>query len=158
MAKHTPTPWSVETPMDEDLSIVQSGLHAHEWQFIAVCPVGTPAEGAFSRQQSKRNAAFIVKACNAHETLVKVLNDLHVWCEVEGCGDQAELIKDTFKVAGITEHRCANCDGVGEWDEGPLPATSSQQISPDYRHRVCGDCEGKGTIAIAPASAVEVAA
>ena len=50
--------------------------------------------------------------------------------------------------AGITEYRCANCDGAGEWDEGPLPATSSAQISPDYRHMVCSDCEGKGTVAL----------
>lgn len=85
-----------------------------------------------------------------NRALVKALNDLHVWCEIEGCPDQAELIKDAFKAAGVTEYRCSNCDGLGEWDEGPLPATSSRQISPDYRHMVCNDCEGKGTIALAP--------
>jgi hypothetical protein len=86
-----------------------------------------------------------------HPSLVKALNDLHVWLEIEGCGDQVEIIDDAFSAAGITEYRCANCDGAGEWDEGPLPATSSTQISPDYRHMVCSDCEGKGTISLSSA-------
>lgn len=85
--------------------------------------------------------------------LTKALNDLHVWCEIEECGDQAEIITDAFIAAGITEHRCANCDGLGEWDEGPLPATSSSQISPDYRHIVCSGCNGKGTVKIAESRA-----
>ncbi len=70
MSRITPTPWSVETPMDEEFAIVQSGLEAYEWQFIAVCPVGTPAEAGFPRQNAKLNAAFIVKACNSHDALV----------------------------------------------------------------------------------------
>jgi hypothetical protein len=73
MAEHTPTPWSVEMPMDEEFAIVQSGLEAYEWQFIAVCPVTTPSEGGFPRQQAKANAAFIVKAVNSHDALVKAL-------------------------------------------------------------------------------------
>jgi DNA-directed RNA polymerase subunit RPC12/RpoP len=148
MARHTPTPWSVETPMDEEFAIVQSGLEAYEWQFIAVCPVGTPDEGGFPRQNAKLNAAFIVKACNGHDALVKALNDLHVWCETEGCGDQAEIIKDTFKAVGINEYRCTECNGAGEWDEGPLPARHSAQIDPEYRQVVCPECKGKGTIAL----------
>jgi hypothetical protein len=86
-----------------------------------------------------------------HPALLKALNDLHVWLEIEGCGDQVEIINDAFSAAGITEYRCANCDGAGEWDEGPLLATSSTQISPDYRHVVCSDCEGKGTISLTSA-------
>jgi hypothetical protein len=89
-----------------------------------------------------------------NEVLVKALNDLHVWCEIEGCGDQAEIIKDALKAAGITEYRCTDCDGIGEWDEGPLPATSSSQVSPDYRHMVCDGCEGKGVIALPVPSSV----
>lgn len=73
--KHISTPWSVEAPMDQEFAIVQSGLEAYEWQFIAVCPVGTPAEGAFSRQRAKINADFIVKACNAHEALVAAIRE-----------------------------------------------------------------------------------
>lgn len=91
---------------------------------------------------------YTAKAVNA---LVEAMNDLHVWCEREGCGDQAEIIKDAFKEAGITEYRCENCDGIGEWDEGPLPARHSTQISPDYRHMVCDDCAGKGTISLTSA-------
>lgn len=74
--KHVSTPWSVETPMDEEYAIVQSGLEAHEWQFIAVCPVSTPAEGGFPRQRAQANAAFIVKAVNGHDALVKALDGM----------------------------------------------------------------------------------
>lgn len=92
----------------------------------------------------------------AAKALVKALNDLHVWCEIEGCGDQAELIKDAFKAAGVTEYRCSGCDGAGEWDEGPLPARHSAQIDPEYRQVVCPDCKGKGTIALSSADRANV--
>lgn len=38
---------------------------------------------------------------------------------------------------------CPNCDGLGEWDEGQLPA-SSGATEPDYRQVICPDCEGTG--------------
>ena len=41
---------------------------------------------------------------------------------------------------------CPTCEGLGEWDEGPLPATSPVQISPDYRRVMCDDCDGKGSL------------
>ena len=87
-------------------------------------------------------------AHDAVDVLTQALNVLHVWCETEGCGEQAEIIKDAFLAAGFTEYRCTACDGLGDWFEGPLPATSSQQISPDYRHVVCPDCNGSGNISL----------
>lgn len=38
---------------------------------------------------------------------------------------------------------CPCCDGLGEWDEGPLPA-SSGATEPDYRQVICPECEGTG--------------
>lgn len=38
---------------------------------------------------------------------------------------------------------CPACDGAGEWDEGPLPA-SSGATEPDYRQVICPECEGTG--------------
>lgn len=40
---------------------------------------------------------------------------------------------------------CPCCDGAGEWDEGPLPA-SSGATEPDYRQVVCPECEGSGKV------------
>lgn len=40
---------------------------------------------------------------------------------------------------------CPVCDGAGEWDEGPLPA-SSGATEPVYRQVICGECDGSGTI------------
>jgi hypothetical protein len=38
---------------------------------------------------------------------------------------------------------CPCCDGAGEWDEGPLPASSGAS-EPDYRQVICPECEGTG--------------
>lgn len=38
---------------------------------------------------------------------------------------------------------CPCCDGAGEWDEGPLPA-SSGATEPEYRQVKCPCCEGTG--------------
>ena len=38
--------------------------------------------------------------------------------------------------------KCPECDGMGEWDEGPLPARSSTQIDPEYRRVICQGCNG----------------
>lgn len=40
---------------------------------------------------------------------------------------------------------CPECEGLGEWDEGPLPARSHDQ-EPEYRRVICPDCEGTGQI------------
>ena len=40
---------------------------------------------------------------------------------------------------------CPCCDGAGEWDEGPLPA-SSGATEPDYRQVICPECEGTGMV------------
>ncbi len=41
---------------------------------------------------------------------------------------------------------CPTCDGLGEWDEGPLAARSPVQIDPEYRQVKCHDCDGRGNL------------
>jgi hypothetical protein len=43
----------------------------------------------------------------------------------------------------IDEIECSRCEGMGEWDEGPLPAHSAAE-EPEYRQVICPDCGGKG--------------
>lgn len=43
----------------------------------------------------------------------------------------------------IDEIECSHCEGMGEWDEGPLPAHSAAE-EPEYRQVICPDCNGKG--------------
>ncbi len=40
---------------------------------------------------------------------------------------------------------CPCCDGAGEWDEGPLPA-SSGATEPDFRQVFCPECDGTGRV------------
>jgi len=44
------------------------------------------------------------------------------------------------------EADCRRCGGLGEWDEGPLPARSIVQIDPEYLTVECPDCAGEGRI------------
>jgi len=37
--KHTPGPWNIETPMEHEFWIVQSGKETYEWFPIATCPL-----------------------------------------------------------------------------------------------------------------------
>lgn len=41
---------------------------------------------------------------------------------------------------------CPDCEGMGEWDEGPLPARSPVQIDPEYDRIICERCNGKGQL------------
>lgn len=41
---------------------------------------------------------------------------------------------------------CPDCGGLGEWDEGPLPARSIVQIDPEYNRIICERCGGKGQL------------
>lgn len=60
----------------------------------------------------------------------------------------SEIADKAMLAAGLKEIVCFQCDGAGEWDEGPLPATSSAQISPDYRQVMCPECKGSGRLAL----------
>ena len=41
---------------------------------------------------------------------------------------------------------CPECDGDGEWDEYINRGTSLKPSYPEYRHFICDECGGIGTI------------
>ncbi len=51
---------------------------------------------------------------------------------------------------------CRECDGAGEWDEGPLPARSRDQIDPEYRQVICPACDGSGVETVTEEEAEEI--
>ncbi len=55
-------------------------------------------------------------------------------------GDANDPAWSGYEVRLVT---CPCCDGAGEWDEGPLPA-SSGATEPEYRQVICPQCEGSG--------------
>lgn len=62
--KHTPTPWAVGRKCE---SLVTSGI-----EIVADCQ----STGELPREISVANAAFIVRAVNAHEELIKMIKNL----------------------------------------------------------------------------------
>lgn len=87
-------------------------------------------------------------ATDVGRTAIDALHKLRLWLAVEGCHEQVEIADDALIASGETHVTCFHCDGAGEWDEGPLPATSSTQISPDYRQVKCPECNGTGRAAL----------
>lgn len=62
--KHTPGPWTIETPLGDDIfSIVQDGLESHNWDIIATVHSdhGEPDDG-ISVPVAKANADLIAAA------------------------------------------------------------------------------------------------
>lgn len=68
-ASHTPGPWSVETPMEHELSIVEASKPTYEWKFIACVPYGGRNDGDFSRPVADANARLISAAPDLLEVL-----------------------------------------------------------------------------------------
>jgi len=82
-----------------------------------------------------------------HEIL-KALIDIRNWCQVEGCTEQVQIADKAMIAAGLKDIPCFQCSGLGEWDEGPLPAKSHDQISPEYRQVICNECNGSGRLSL----------
>jgi hypothetical protein len=80
-----------------------------------------------------------------HEILTALIR-IRNWCHVEGCKEQVAIADKALLASGLQKLTCFECDGAGEWDEGPLPARSSAQISPEYRRVVCSECGGSGLL------------
>lgn len=73
---HTPGPWSVEEPLDFELTIVEADKPTHEWKFIASVP--TTPEFDFPPAVAKANAHLIAAAPDllaACRRLRSVIND-----------------------------------------------------------------------------------
>ncbi|MES2030893.1 MAG: hypothetical protein V4477_17060 [Pseudomonadota bacterium] len=88
--------------------------------------------------------------------LMNAVERVRLWLAVEGCDEQREILDNALIKCGIATVQCTACTGKGEWDEGPLAATSRHQISPDYRHVVCPDCNGLGNTPLVSRPAAEL--
>ena len=42
--------------------------------------------------------------------------------------------------------KCPTCEGLGEWDEGPVNTGGPAPVDPEYRQVTCPDCKGHGRI------------
>lgn len=68
----TPGPFEIESPMDDELWIVEDGKEAYEWRVIASLPL--PSEkGDIPRKQVQANAALF----KAAPDMLKALLGLH---------------------------------------------------------------------------------
>jgi hypothetical protein len=63
---HTPTPWKIKRDAAQAVQFGRFEIINEQGQIIARCE-----SGMFWAYQSGPNAAFIVRACNSHEALVK---------------------------------------------------------------------------------------
>lgn len=39
---------------------------------------------------------------------------------------------------------CDECEGMGEWDEGPINTGGPAPVDPEYRRVICPQCDGTG--------------
>lgn len=60
LVSHTPGPWSVEKPLEFELSIVEADKPTHEWKFIANVPIAPEFE--FPQATAEANARLIAAA------------------------------------------------------------------------------------------------
>jgi hypothetical protein len=112
---HTPTPWDINEThtvipwfINETLS---SGVAGYE-------VTGPNGEEIFDDNEfsceapSLGNAAFIVRACNAHDELVAALKAVRAWgiAEGDGSGSQDHQRKEVWKKisTALSDHQAAN--------------------------------------------------
>jgi hypothetical protein len=150
---HTPGPWRADQLPSGDYRIIYNATR--NWLAEVYCDGESEA--------AKADAALIAEAGTvATETgltprqlaerckvLLAAAIKVRSWLAVERCSEPLEVIDSALRGIGVAEVPCPECEGAGEWDEGPLPATSSVQISPDYRQVKCPECSGTGRSAIA---------
>lgn len=68
MSRQTPTPWAIRNSDFEDELLILS-----DETCVASVPIWDDDDTDTFRDQSFANAGFIVRACNAHDTLVATL-------------------------------------------------------------------------------------
>ena len=84
MMTHTPTPWTVE-PGDSILKILSGGHR--------IADVGDAPYWQRFTAEHEANAAFIVRACNAHDALVAALDEMLTSHSMENVGVKASMCR-----------------------------------------------------------------
>jgi len=90
--QRTPGPWKVRYEKSRD-RFVLSGTHDNIGDFG--CFKGYEVDGVTGEGEDEANAAFIVRACNNHDVLVKALQSLFEHCAmVHKCWGDGDNTKE----------------------------------------------------------------
>jgi hypothetical protein len=81
-AKHTPTPYYADEHRVNDWRIRQDDGKGGFWEIAEM--------GGLN---SKENAAFIVRACNAHEEMLAALEAASRYADFSECREVADMVK-----------------------------------------------------------------
>jgi|SRR5581483_1084374 len=104
LAQHTPGPWSVEQPLDFELSIVEANKPTYEWKFIANVP--TSQEFDFPRSTAEANARLIAAAPD----LLALARQYAAECATCAGSGKVEMLSATGYPAG--ELACEDCADI----------------------------------------------
>ncbi len=87
MTEHTPTPWKFESHIIEETNGIFASIRSE-------ADVGGFTDVAYlTLPQAGQNAAFIVKACNSYDALVKALQEARQFVADGGCDeDDSEVV------------------------------------------------------------------
>ena len=104
--KHTPTPWHYTVGADSGtFPIWKSNEIMHRLAFIAMV---ANADESYPYKTTEANAAFIVKACNAHDELLKAAKIALAWMGVNATkSNEIEYVKSR----GYVLKAIANAEG-----------------------------------------------
>ena len=77
MAKHTPTPYTIDTVVSdiEDTDIILDYEVKDAGNPVLVATTYNNEDASISKERAQANAIFIVTACNAHADLVKAIEE-----------------------------------------------------------------------------------
>lgn len=89
---HTPTPWGVDEIAEDEAGQETLGIYAEEGGYVCGIHCGSDTQ---IDEQDQANVAFIVKAVNCHDELVKLLKEIHFAVE-RGDTDQYSSSGDWF--------------------------------------------------------------
>ena len=108
MVEHTPVPWEVDEAEDLPLAVIADTADGE-----AICEIGKDgSRKADSCAEWHANAAFIVRACNAHDDLLEVLGAIHA-CWGVGYKDTRRLV-DALRPLIEVDARAAIAKAKGE--------------------------------------------
>lgn len=98
----TAGPWAVEDPMGADIGlwIVEAGKQTYEWRCIALVCQDDPTNDEdrdpvrpITGGEQEANAAFIIRACNSYDDLVKALEEIRDAIPANQGGTQGAIRK-----------------------------------------------------------------
>jgi hypothetical protein len=109
--KHTPTPWYVS--IEDGMPIL--GANGARICDTDVCDADSELQALAQETQQAVDAAFIVRACNAHEDLTEalasIIADYEATIDVAKQGKIAEISLGQFRRLSLAKARLAKAEG-----------------------------------------------